>query len=136
METAASVIAFVTLTLATVKSCRDLLSAAQDGPEKLRHVTTAIDTLVSAFEQIKTEPQLETVLSSTSLKVVTENCKADFERFHIRLEKVEILPDERRCGKIWKRLKLAFSEKDLPWVLAVVNGHVDAVTMELNFIQT
>ncbi|KAL2203220.1 hypothetical protein CC79DRAFT_1337868 [Sarocladium strictum] len=135
METAASAIAFVTLTSATVKSCHDLLLAVKDGPEKLNHVNTAICTLVSAFEQIKTESDFKIICSSTSLKTVTENCKADFESFKARLEKVGVLPDERRCGKLWKRLKLAFVEKDLPWTLAVVNGHVDAVTMELNIIQ-
>ncbi|KAI1213181.1 ankyrin [Annulohypoxylon truncatum] len=106
----ANVLAFVVLALKAAKTTYETLSAVKDGPEIVRHVAANVNQLYWILDGLQ---RSRVAIDDNSLAGhLQESCKklnlaASF------IEKLQIPPGERHAGKIWKRLKTFFSEKEL-----------------------
>ncbi|KAK3695845.1 hypothetical protein B0T22DRAFT_478459 [Podospora appendiculata] len=137
MDVGASAVAFVGFGLSSINSLYQLFSSIKDGPKKLADLSGALRRLQSVFEQIDTLPDLPDIVRSTpSLAKCLAACRADIGRFDSSLQKLNFSAGERLHGLMWKRLKIAFGEKDITYMLTIVSAYADSLTLELNLIQT
>ncbi|KAF5677368.1 hypothetical protein FHETE_1881 [Fusarium heterosporum] len=109
---AASIATFVTI----AKSIHDALSAIKDGPQIIRHLSDEI-------------AQLESVLQRLSQSSFSSVDAADQSAL------IALVKKRPGRGRIWRKLKLCFTEKDLDQIRHVVRGHVQLLTCRLSFIQ-
>ncbi|KAF8866194.1 hypothetical protein BDZ45DRAFT_720337 [Acephala macrosclerotiorum] len=134
MDAGASIIAFLSIGLQSVKVVYEFISAIKDGPSKLGDLQGAIESLESLLEQMYNSPGLTTspITTSGSLLALVQRCVNDIQRFEAEIGRIYVPPKEKRCGKVWKRLKLAFKEKDIPYMTTVVTGHVNILSLHCN----
>jgi hypothetical protein len=134
MDAGASIIAFVTIGLQSVKTIYGIISAIKDGPSKLGDLQAAIGSLQSLLEQMQHSPGLTTSPATTSspLLPLVERCVEDIKRFEAKVEKLCIPDKEKLSGKFWKRLKLVFGEKEIPYMISVVTVHLNNLSLHCN----
>ena len=119
--------------LKSIKTLYQLFSGMKDGPPKVNDIRNVVGSLQCAFEQIGEFPELAEILATTpSLARLIKQCQDDINRFEGRLRKLDVSSGEQ---VLWKKLKLAVSEKDLAYMLTVVAGHVDNLTLEIDLVQ-
>ena len=138
MDGGASILAFVLCGLKSIKLIHGVISSVKDGPPKLSQLEGAISSLHDQLEQMRDDPTLPTIPpnQTEALKRLLERCNADIGYFEKKISKLSISDDEKLRGKLWKRLRLAFAEKDIPFMLAVISGHVDSLSLQANIRQT
>lgn len=131
MDAGASIIAFATIGLQSVKVVYDTISAIKDGPSKLRDLQGVVGNLQTLLEEMKQHPGLMTSLMTTSslLLPLIKRCVEDIQRFEAKIGKLALTPTEAYTGKVWKRLKMVFQEKDIPYMISVVTGHLSALNL-------
>jgi hypothetical protein len=134
MDVGASIIAFLSIGLQSVKVVYGFISAIKDGPSKLGDLQGAIESLESFLEQMHNSPGLTTspITTSDSLLTLVQRCVNDIQRFEAEIRRIYVPLEEKRCGKVWKRLKLAFKEKDIPYMTTIVTGHVNILSLHCN----
>lgn len=134
MDAGASIIAFVTVGLQSVKTVYGIISSIKDGPSKLDDLRGAIGNLQSLLEQMQNSPSLAASLmtTSSSLLPLVQRCVDDIQRFEARINRIRVPSGEKFRGKIWKRLKLVFEEDGIPYMISIVTGHLNALSLHCN----
>ncbi|KAH8893998.1 hypothetical protein GQ53DRAFT_821119 [Thozetella sp. PMI_491] len=136
MEAGASAIAFIGFGLTSLKLFRQFFSNIRDGPERIRDLSTALDSLRSAIQHIAGAPDLADILTSTpSLVKLLTQFNEDSNRFERKLKKLNISEDERLHGVLWKKLKRGLGEDDIAYLLSTTTRCLNALTLELAIMQ-
>ena len=133
----ASVLAFVVLALKSAKVIHEVLSAVKDGPENVRHLVSDVAQLQGILERLS-RLQLGTAVGNgdaKSLEAVVKRCADDVGTIESRLQRLSILPSDKRVGKLWKRLVAAIGEKDLAKMQDTVRGHYMMLNVHLLLTQ-
>ncbi|EXA42973.1 hypothetical protein FOVG_08016 [Fusarium oxysporum f. sp. pisi HDV247] len=132
----ASILTFVTVAFSVTKSIHEALSAIQDGPQIIRFLTDEIAQLQSILQRLK---QVSFVsiddIDKVQLDGLAKKCKDDLAALDSQLKSLDVSAPDGRRGRLWRKLKLCFSEKDLDQIRHVVRGHVEHLTVRLNLIQ-
>jgi hypothetical protein len=132
----ASILTFITVAFSVSKSIHETLSTIKDGPEILRYLNdelSQLEGILQRFLQISFASISATDISE--LEVLVKKCQDDLVSFKVKLCQLDILGGDGRRGRLWRKLKLCFEEKDLENIRLVVRGHVQLLTLRLGLIQ-
>ncbi|KAK6072205.1 ankyrin repeat protein [Seiridium cupressi] len=137
MDAGASIIAFVTIGLQSIKTIYTVISAVKDGPSKLSDLMMAIGSLMSILEHLQNNPRLRPLprTSSTDFAPSIEECTGVMKRFEDQVRKLQITDKETRRGKIWKRLKFVFQEDDIPYIISIITNAMQTLTLHFDIHQ-
>ncbi|KAK6066682.1 ankyrin repeat protein [Seiridium cupressi] len=137
MDAGASIIAFVTIGLQSIKTIYTVISAVKDGPSKLSDLMMAIGSLMSILEHLQNNPRLRPLprTSSTDFAPSIEECTGVMKRFEDQVRKLQITHKETRRGKIWKRLKFVFQEDDIPYIISIITNAMQTLTLHFDIHQ-
>ncbi|KAF4343493.1 hypothetical protein FBEOM_2519 [Fusarium beomiforme] len=119
----ASILTFITVAFSVTKSIHEALSSIKDGPQILRFLVDEIFQLESILQRL------------SQLEGLAKKCKDDLTAFDSQLKTLDVSGSDGRRGRLWRKLRLCFSEKDLDQIRHVVRGHVQHLTVRLNLIQ-
>ncbi|RSL69872.1 hypothetical protein CEP53_002038 [Fusarium sp. AF-6] len=72
---------------------------------------------------------------AAELDSLAKKCNDDVACFEKKLRRLKTSGADGRRGKLWRQLKLCFTEKDLGQMRNVVHGHTQLLTIRLNIIQ-
>ncbi|KAL5602405.1 hypothetical protein FOBRF1_009938 [Fusarium oxysporum] len=132
----ASILTFITVAFSVTRSIHSALSAIKDGPEAIRFLTDEIAQLESVLQRLK---QLSFVsvddIDRSQLEGLAKKCKGDLAELDSQLKSLDFSTSDGRRGRLWRKLKLCFSETDLDHIRHVVQDHVRHLTIRLHLIQ-
>ncbi|KAF5568500.1 hypothetical protein FPHYL_2748 [Fusarium phyllophilum] len=132
----ASILTFITVAFSVTQSIHSALSAIKDGPEVIRSLTDDITQLKSVLQRLK---KLSFVsvddIDKSQLERLAKKCQGDLAKLDSRLNCLDVSTSDGRRGRLWRKLKLCFSEKELDHIRDVVQGHVQHLTIQLHIIQ-
>ncbi|EMT66980.1 hypothetical protein FOC4_g10003519 [Fusarium odoratissimum] len=132
----ASILTFLTVAFSVTRSIHSALSAIKDGPEAIRFLTDEVAQLESVLQRLK---QLSFVsvddIDRSQLEGLAKKCKGDLAELDSQLKSLDVSTSDGRRGRLWRKLKLCFSEKDLDHIRHVVQGHLQHLTIWLHIIQ-
>ncbi|EWZ92492.1 hypothetical protein FOWG_05608 [Fusarium oxysporum f. sp. lycopersici MN25] len=132
----ASILTFITVASSVTQSIHLALSAIKDGPEVIRFLTNEIAHLESILQRLK-QVSFTFIddVDKSQLEGLAKKCKDDLAELDSRLKSFDVSTSDGRRGRLWRKLKLCFSEKDLDHIRHVVQGHVQYLTIRLHLIQ-
>ncbi|WKT41236.1 hypothetical protein QSH57_006042 [Fusarium oxysporum f. sp. vasinfectum] len=132
----ASILTFITVAFSVTQSIHLALAAIKDGPEVIRFLTNEIAQLESILQRLK-QVSFAFIddVDKSQLEGLAKKCKDDLAELDSRLKSFDVSTSDGRRGRLWRKLKLCFSEKDLDHIRHVVQGHVQHLTIRLHLIQ-
>ncbi|KAF5609931.1 uncharacterized protein FSUBG_3712 [Fusarium subglutinans] len=132
----ASILTFITVAFSVTQSIHSALSAIKDGPQVIRLLTDEIFQLKSILQRLD-EVSFVSIndIDKSQLNGLAKKCKDDLSALNFRLKSLDVANSDGRGDRLWRKLKLSFSGKDLDQVRHVVRGHVQHLTVRLNLIQ-
>ncbi|KAF5529581.1 hypothetical protein FMEXI_14073 [Fusarium mexicanum] len=132
----ASILTFITVAFSVTQSIHSALSAIKDGPQVIRLLTDEIFQLKSILQRLD-EVSFVSIndIDKSQLNGLAKKCKDDLSALNSRLKSLDVANSDGRGDRLWRKLKLSFSERDLDQVRHVVRGHVQHLTVRLNLIQ-
>ncbi|EXK44770.1 hypothetical protein FOXG_03801 [Fusarium oxysporum f. sp. lycopersici 4287] len=132
----ASILTFITVAFSVTQSIHLALSAIKDGPEVIRFLTNEIAQLESILQRLK-QVSFAFIddVDKSQLEGSAKKCKDDLAELDSGLKSFDVSTSDGRRGRLWRKLKLCFSEKDLDHIRHVVQGHVQHLTIRLHLIQ-
>ncbi|KAF4496992.1 hypothetical protein FAGAP_6840 [Fusarium agapanthi] len=127
----ASILTFITF----AHSIHSALSAIKDGPEVIRRLTAEIAQLESVLRRLN-ELSFVSVddIDKSQLDGLAKKCKNDLAELDSRLKSLNVSTSDGRRGRLWRKLKLYFSEKDLEQIRNIVRDHVLHLGLQLDLI--
>ncbi|KAG5778047.1 hypothetical protein H9Q73_008272 [Fusarium xylarioides] len=132
----ASVLTFITVAFSVTQSIHSALSAIKDGPEVIRSLTDDIAQLESVLQRLK---KLSFVsvddIDKSQLEQLAKKCQIDLAGLDSRLKSLDVSTSDGRRGRLWGKLKLCFSEKELDHIRNGIQGHLQHLTLQLHIIQ-
>lgn len=133
LSAGASVVAFLGLAFSVTKTVHDVLSTIKDGPQVIQHLKEEFSQLRSILERLSQISMSAT--DAAELDGLAKKCNEDLTGFEKGLRRLDILGADGRRGRLWRKLKLCFTEKDLEHTRHVVRGYVQLLTIRLNLLQ-
>ncbi|KAG7417648.1 hypothetical protein ACKAV7_002782 [Fusarium commune] len=128
----ASILTFITF----AHSIHSALSAIKDGPEVIRLLADEIAKLESILQQLKKVSFVSIDdIDKSRLDCLAKKCKDDLAALDCQLKSLDVSASDGRRGRLWRKLKLCFSEKELDQIRNVVRGHVQHLGIRLDLIQ-
>ncbi|EWG53676.1 hypothetical protein FVEG_12056 [Fusarium verticillioides 7600] len=130
----ASILTFITVAFSVTQSIYSALSAIKDGPEVIRLLTDEIFQLKSILQRLN-EVSFVSIndIDKSQVNSLAKKCKDDLSTLNSRLKSLDVAASDGRRDRLWRNLKLSFS--DLDQIRHVVRGHVQHLTVRLNLIQ-
>ncbi|KAI1500270.1 hypothetical protein F5X99DRAFT_387019 [Biscogniauxia marginata] len=129
----ANVLAFVLLGLKCAKTIHNTLSIVKDGPPTVQRLANTILHLHWTLEQIK---QSRAAADDVSLRGQIQNCVQHLSSLAAVIEKLQIYPNERTTGRIWRRLRLVMDEKTLNMIDGQVTQQAAMLSLRLNVLSS
>lgn len=111
----------------------DTISAVEDGP---KHVKATAEKVLQFRGQLERVRQLcdGDDPSHAALLSDVRQCVAEISAFSTKLQRLQVTPNERATGKIWKRLKTVFSEKDMEIISTRISQRIAQIGMHLDIL--
>ncbi|KAF4971009.1 hypothetical protein FSARC_2112 [Fusarium sarcochroum] len=132
----ASVLTFLTVAFSVTKSIHDALSAIKDGPQVIRYLNDEVAQLESILQRLSQASFASIDAADKSeLEGLAKKCKDDLTDFESKLRLPDVSGADGRRDKLWRKLKLCFTEKDIDQMRHVVRGHIQLLTIRLNLVQ-
>ncbi|CCT67836.1 uncharacterized protein FFUJ_14543 [Fusarium fujikuroi IMI 58289] len=132
----ASILTFITVAFSVTQSIHSGLSAIKDGPEVIRSLTREIAQLESVLQRLKQIPFASiNDIDKSQLKASAKRCKGDLAELDHRLKSLDVSTSDGRRGRLWRKLKLCFSEKELDHIRNAVQSHLHHLTIQFHIIQ-
>jgi len=132
----AGVLAFLGLALKSTKALHEILSAVRDGPQNVQSLANEVEELHTILDRLShLQTSLSTSVDLTNLTSYASRCAADTGAFEEKLKRLDLSVEERRIGRLWRRLRIIISENDLKRMQAVVHNHIGALNFELGMLQ-
>ncbi|KAJ3540684.1 hypothetical protein NM208_g4949 [Fusarium decemcellulare] len=133
----ASVVTFITLAFSVTKTIHNVLSSIKDGPQVVQYLKDEVAQLQSILGRISEISHDSTHGNdATELGGLVQKCVNDMTSFDSKLRRLDISGADGRSGRLWRRLKNCFTERDLEQMRQVVRGHVQLLTVRLTLVQT
>lgn len=132
----ASILTFITVAFSVSKSIHETLSTIRDGPEILRSLNdelSQLETILQRFLSISFAFTSATDISE--LERLVKKCQDDLVGFNTKICQLDVSGGDGRRGRLWRKLKICFEEKDLEHIRAVVRSHAQLLTLRLSIIQ-
>jgi hypothetical protein len=133
LSVGASVVTFLGLAFSVTKTVHDVLSTIHDGPQVIQHLMEEFSQLRSILERLSQISM--SAIDAAELDGLARKCNDDVAGFETRLRRLDTSGADGRRGRLWRKLKLCFTERDLEQMRHVVRGHVQLLTIRLNLSQ-
>ncbi|CVK86527.1 uncharacterized protein FMAN_06203 [Fusarium mangiferae] len=132
----ASILTLITVAFSVTQSIHSGLSAIKDGPGVIRSLTREIAQLESVLQRLKQIPFASiNNIDRSQLKALAKRCKGDLAELDHRLKSLDVSTLDGRRGRLWRNLKLCFSEKELDHIRNAVQSHLHHLTIQFHIIQ-
>jgi|SRR3569833_1306463 len=128
----ASVLAFIGIALQSAKFIHDVFSAVKDGPENVKRAAYNVEQLQLTLERLS---RCRAIDSDVATRDQVSKCTSDMETIAQKLQKLAVSETEKRSGRLWKRLRAAYSDNDLSKISVVVRDHTSALHISLSILQ-
>ncbi|SCV52755.1 uncharacterized protein FFB14_12773 [Fusarium fujikuroi] len=133
----ASILTFITVAFSVTQSIHSALSAIKDGPEIIRSLTDEIAQLENVLQRLKTLSFVSVDdIDKSQLKRLAEKCKDDLDKLDSRLRSLDVSTSSGRRGRLWRKLKLSFAEKELDHIRNKIQSHLHHLIIQFHIIQT
>ncbi|KAH8903591.1 ankyrin [Coniochaeta sp. PMI_546] len=131
----ASVVTFLGLALSSAKAIYEVLSAVNDGPRIVQRLAGEVKQHKTILLRLS-ELQINTINSADlqELESFSKRCEADLTSFNKKLRQISFSENDRRIGKLWKRLKIAVTEKDLDRMRDIVQHNTTFLNAQLGIL--
>jgi len=134
---ASSILAILGAALASAKAINDVLSAVKDRPHDIQSLDGEVAQLQSILYRVHhLQNGLTASTDLSNLTTYASRCAAEVTAFEKKLKRLRLSDNDRRFGRLWRRLKAIVSENDLRRMQAIVNSHTLALNLELSLVQT
>ncbi len=134
---AASVFTVATVALQSASIIHETICGIKNGPKEVNELALAVQQLCHILRQV-------TEISKTfgdrdaqnivELQNAIDQCRRNLDDFRKQFEKIEVLPNEKRVGKAWKRVKLVVQKGDFRRMWEKVNYYVSVLGTHLGLI--
>jgi hypothetical protein len=128
----ASAIAFIGIALKSTNFIFNVILAISDFPNEARQLTRDLQHLHGILEGIA---RCRAVEEDGEFLCLLRECSNDVTAYARRVQKLEIVPGERRPAKVWKKFKSLFGEADLELMRHAVRGHILSLSSRLSLLQ-
>ncbi|KAI5917246.1 hypothetical protein F4810DRAFT_697255 [Camillea tinctor] len=129
----ANVLAFITLGLKCAKTIHSTLSIIKDGPRIVQQAATAVSQLHWTLLQAQ---QSRAVTDDVSLQGQIQRCVEDLDSLAKIVTELQIPPNEKWTGKVWRRFKLVLDEKILDTINGQITQHATILSLRLDFLSS
>ncbi|KAM6536357.1 hypothetical protein FALCPG4_002365 [Fusarium falciforme] len=133
LSAGASVVTFLGLAFSVTKTVHNALSTIQDGPQVIQNLREEFSQLRGILERLSQISM--SAIDATELDGLARKCNDDVAGFEMRLRRLDTSGADGRRGRLWRKLKLCFTERDLEQMRHAVRGHVQLLTIRLNLLQ-
>ncbi|EQB45892.1 hypothetical protein CGLO_15167 [Colletotrichum gloeosporioides Cg-14] len=135
VEAGATIVGLVGFGLTSLKTIYQFISNVKDGPEKVRDLANDLKNLQAAYERIEALDDLPGFASSPSLTDLIKNCNESIGKLQKKIGKLQVRPNDKFHGIVWKRLKMAFNDDEIAQMLDALSGYVNKFTLEISVIE-
>ena len=121
---AASSITVATIALQSAKAVYAIVNGIKRGPKEVNDLASAVKRLSYILEQVTETSNMFSDMDGTDfsgLERAMEECAQSLADFQKRVENLDVLPDERKRGKIWKSIKSVIQKEDYRRMWETVN---------------
>ncbi|KAI0502944.1 ankyrin [Xylaria bambusicola] len=129
----ANAVAFIVLAAQLSRNLYTSLSSIKDGPETVNNTASDILRLHGALELLNSYPFLT---SDASLSQQIKACVLDLSPLADNIQKLQLTPNEKGTGRLWKRFRSFLDEKRLDYVRARVSAHTNAIHFRLSILHS
>ncbi|KAJ4247830.1 hypothetical protein NW762_013039 [Fusarium torreyae] len=132
----ASLLTFLTVAFSVTKSIHDALSAIKDGPQVVQYLSDDFARLQTILQKLsQTHFTAISAADKSELEGLAKKCNDDLIDFDEKLRRLDVSGASGGRDRLWRKLKLCFTEKDLDQMRHVVQGHVQLLKLRLNLVQ-
>lgn len=134
---AASIITVTSIALRSAKAVYATVNGIRNGPKEINGLASALNHLSHILEQMA---KISNSFGDTDgtdlsgLNKVMEECARSLADFRKRVEKLDVLPDERKLGKAWKRAKIVLEKEDFRRMWVTVDHYISVFGTHLSLI--
>ncbi|KAI0188663.1 hypothetical protein EV127DRAFT_433990 [Xylaria flabelliformis] len=129
--TAASAVTFIVLAAQLSKTLYTAFDSIKDGPSNVQAVAGDILRFHGALEQLKGCPTVADDLSGP-----IRACYLDLEPLADKIQGLQLKPNEKKSGRLWKRFKSFLDEKKLDQIRTRVNVLTNDIHLRLSILQS
>ncbi|KAB5566289.1 hypothetical protein GE09DRAFT_731908 [Coniochaeta sp. 2T2.1] len=137
LSAGASVVAFLGVAWWSAKAIHETLSAVKDGPRNVQRLADDVKQLQDILGRISA--LLVGSAHNTDLDelaTLSGKCQSDLADFASKLQRLHLTPNDRRMGKLWKRLKAAIGEKDIDRMRDIIGDYILVLNIRLTLLTT
>lgn len=134
---AASIIAVTTIALQSAKAVYAAVNGIKNGPKEANDLASAMKHLTHILEQVAEISNGFSNMDGTDiygLERAMEECAQSLAEFRKQVKKLDVLPDERKLGKVRKRLKSVIQKEDFRRMWETVNHYINIFGTHLSLI--
>lgn len=129
----ASVLAFVTLGLKSVKIIHEIVASVKDGKVFLEQTRQDIQGLQATLEKLR-DCRAIVDRNDHQLADKIKSCAEEMKGIAEKLQALTINGSEPALGRQWKKVKIFLKEKDLERIATTAVKHTTALTLYLQTI--
>lgn len=134
---AASIITVTSLALQSAKAVYATVNGIRNGPKEINDLASALNHLSHILEQVTeiSNSFCDTDRTDLSgLRKAMEECARSLADFRKQVEKLDVLPDEGKLGKVWKRVKVVLEKEDFRRMCVTVDHYISVFGTHLSLI--
>jgi hypothetical protein len=134
MDVGASIIAIITIGVQSAKIIFDTLSLISDGPELISRIVRDVQRLGTILKALGSRCSVGQTWAN-ALRQHLQECTGDLKKYEVKLGKLCMSGNERRVGRLWKKVKTAMGERDLASIQTSVASHIAQLNLHLQVRQ-
>lgn len=125
VSSGASVIAFLGLALHCTKTLINFIGSIKDGPENVKRAMKMVLHLQDSLNQLSRQRVVLEATDKEAVEARLKNCSDELQALVSKLRKLHYLDTGKgsRSRRLWRRVRTAFSEKDIEDLTNVVDAH-------------
>lgn len=134
---AASIITVTSLALQSAKAVYATVNGIRNGPKEINDLASALNHLSHILEQVTeiSNSFCDTDRTDLSgLRKAMEECARSLADFRKQVEKLDVLPDEGKLGKVWKMVKVVLEKEDFRRMCVTVDHYISVFGTHLSLI--
>ena len=125
LSTGASVLAFVVLALKSAKAVHQLISLVKDAPRNVHDLGNEVQNLVHILGRLACMQHASAAESDrAAIADLATGCLKDVTAIEDKLRSLTISADDRRTGRLWKKLRSVISDGDIVRARDTVRSYV------------
>jgi hypothetical protein len=111
----------------------DTISAVKDGPKNVKATADKVLQFRGQLERVRQLCHTDDP-SHAALLNDARQCVAEVSAFAAKLQKLQVKPNERATGKMWKRLRTVLGEKDLEIISTRISQRIAQIGIHLDIL--